>query len=142
MAASAFESFVQQELPKRGYLNNDVSQETIIVRRGPGPRQFDAIELQEGEILALVNGKLQGVAVSDPSIGGNSGLRSAVFRSTTNVSVWTIQHNLDSENVIVQAFDDDKFVIIPNTIQIVDENTVKLTFSSAQNGTARIVFLD
>ena len=44
--------------------------------------------------------------------------------------------------MIVQAFDQDKFVIIPNTIQIVSDNVVELTFNSAMTGVARVIFLD
>ncbi len=136
---SAFEDFVQQELPKRGYLNADVAQETIIIRRGPGPRQFDAINLAEGEVLALVGGVLTGVDVTQ--VGAGTPLRKYV-ESFVNEDTWTIEHNLNSENVIIQAFDESKFVLIPNTIQIVDANTVELTFNTAQTGTARVVFLD
>ncbi len=138
---SAFEDFVQQELPKRGYLNSDVAQETIIIRRGAGPRQFDAVQLQEGQVLALVNGQLTGVAVTDSSIGGTPALRKAVLAFTNEIE-WLVEHNLNSENVIVQAFDENKFVLIPDTIQIVDEDTVKLTFNTAQTGVARVIFLD
>ena len=131
---SAFEDFVQNELPKRGYLNSDVSQETVIVRRGPGPRQFDAITLAEGQMLALVGGVLTGVAITAP-------LRKYVQAFTSQVT-WTVVHNLNSMNVIIQAFDELRFVMIPNTIQIVNANTVQLTFNTAQTGTARVVFLD
>lgn len=137
---SAFEDFVQQELPKRGYLNSDVAQETIIIRRGPGPRQFDAVSLAEGQVLGKIGGVLAGVDVNDPNLGGS--LRKAVLAVTTAATTWVIPHGLGSENVIVQAFDENKFVIIPNSIQIVDDDTVQLTFSSAQAGTARVIFLD
>lgn len=139
---SAFEDFVQQELPKRGYLNSDVPQETLIVRRGPGPRQFDSVQLQEGQVLALVNGVLTGVEITDSSIGGDSILRKAIFSVGSPVDTWTITHNLGSENVIVQAFDEAKFVIIPQSIQIVDEDTVQLKWHTPQSGVARIIFLD
>ena len=139
---SAFEDFVQAELPKRGYLNSDVSQETVIIRRGPGPRQFDAVVLSEGQVLGKVGGVLVGVNVTDTEIGGGEPLRKAVLEVTTPATTWTIPHGLGSENVIVQAFDATKFVIIPNAIQIVDEDTVQLTFNSAQAGTARVIFLD
>ncbi len=129
---SAFEDFVQQELPKRGYLNSDVPQETIIVRRGAGPRQFDAVQLAEGQVLALVNGTLKGMTV---------GVRKFVadFSAATT---WTVTHNLNSENVIIQAFDDTKSVLFPDSMRIVDANTVELTFHTAQAGTARVIFLD
>ena len=139
---SAFEDFVQQELPKRGYLNSDVGQETVIIRRGPGPRQFDAVNLLDGQVLGKVNGVLTGVNVTDPEVGGGEPLRKAVMEVTTPSTTWTVPHMLGSENVIVQAFDATKFVIIPNSIQIVDEDTVQLTFNSAQAGTVRVIFLD
>lgn len=139
---SAFEDFVQQELPKRGYLNTDPAQETIIVRRGAGPRQFDAVTLAEGQVLAKVNGVLTGVAVSDSSIGGYSGLRKAVLAVAEAATTWTIAHNLNSENVIIQAFDENKSVLFPDSMRIVDANTIELKFSTAQVGVARVVFLD
>lgn len=138
---SAFEDFVQQELPKRGYLNTDVSQETIIVRRGAGPRQFDAVQLQEGQVLAMVNGVLTSVSVTDPAIGGSTGIRKAIL-SFTDEDVWTVNHNLNSENVIIQAFDENKYVLLPNTMRIVDADTVELTFNTPQTGVARVIFLD
>lgn len=134
---SAFEDFVQQELPKRGYLNTDPAQETIIVRRGPGPRQFDAITLGEGQVLALVDGELKGTSVS--AIGGGVRKFSAEFIEETT---WLVQHNLNSEEVIIQAFDENKYVLIPNSMRVVDANAVELTFSSFQTGTARVIFLD
>ena len=135
---SAFEDFVQTELPKRGYLNSDVAQETVIVRRGAGPRQFDAITLTEGQVLALVNGQLAGVNVQ--AVGG--GVRKAVLTVTQATETWELQHNLNSKEVIIQAFDPEGFVILPDTMQVVDENTVRITFNSALTGTARIIFLD
>jgi len=137
---SAFEDFVQQELPKRGYLNSDVAQETIIVRRGAGPRKFDAVTLSEGEVLAKVGGVL--TSVSLPSLGAGTPLRKAILPVTTAATTWTIAHNLNSENVIIQAFDENKYVLFPDAMRIVDADTVELTFHSAQTGTARVVFLD
>lgn len=130
---SAFENYIQVELPKRGYLDTDVGQESIIVRRGPGPRQLDAVDLEEGQVLAKVNGELVGLDVA---------VRKAIFTVAQPNETWTINHNLGSEDVIVQAFDENGFVVIPNTIQVVDEDVIQLTFGTAQAGTARIVFLD
>lgn len=134
--ASAFEEFVQQELPKRGYLNADVAQETVIVRRGPGPRQFDAVSLSEGQALALVGGALQGVNLSA------YGIKKAVLAVAVASDEWIVAHNLGSENVIVQCFDETKSVIIPGSIQIIDDDTVKVSFSTPQEGTVRVIFLD
>lgn len=140
---SAFEDFIQRELPKRGYLDSDVPTESIIVRRGAGVRQFDAVTLTDGQVLAMKNGVLQGVSLS--AGGGSSGIptiRTSITHVNTAAMTWNIAHNLGSENVIIQTFDENKAVILPNSITIVDSNTVTVTFSSAQAGTARIIFLD
>lgn len=132
---SAFENFVQQELPKRGYLNSDVAQESIIVRRGVGPRQFDAVTLQEGQALVLKNGQLQGITIV------SSTLKKSVINFNSDL-VWLVQHNLNSENIIIQCFDDTKSVIIPDSIQIQDSNLVIVTFNTAISGIARVITLD
>jgi hypothetical protein len=137
---SAFEDFIQRELPKRGYLDVDVPQESIIVRRGPGARQFDGVTMTEGQVLAMVNGVLTGTNLG--GAGGLSSVRKFVLAVASPETVWTIEHNLDSENVIIQAFDENKAVILPDLIRIIDENTVELQFSAAQAGTARVIFLD
>lgn len=136
---SAFEDFVQVELPKRGYLNSDVPQESVIIRRGAGPRQFDAVTLTEGQVLAFVGGSLQAVSITSLV---SSGLKKAILTVSEPAAIWTVQHNLGYDDVIVQAFDEDNFVLIPDTIQIVDANTVRLTFTNPQKGVARVIFLD
>lgn len=52
---------------------------------------------------------------------------------------WTITHNLNSTMPMVQIYDANRQVIIPDTISIVDANTVTVTFSGAQAGRA-VVF--
>jgi hypothetical protein len=133
---SAFESFVQTELPKRGYLDSDPAQETIIVRRGVGPRQFDAITLGEGEVLAYVNGQLTGM-----SLAGN-GIRKAIVPVNVASTTWVVTHNFDSENAIIQCFDENKSVIFPESIVIDDGDQITISFNRNQTGTARIIFLD
>ncbi len=133
---SQFEDFVQVELPKRGYLNQDPEQESIIVRRGPGPRQFDAIKLEEGQVLGFVNGALA------PMTLAGAGIRKAIVPVTVAATIWTVEHNFDSENAIVQCFDENKSVIFPDSITINDADTITISFHSTQTGTARIIFLD
>lgn len=135
---SAFEDFVQLELPKRPYLNTDVAQETVIVRRGAGPRQLGAVTLTNGQVLGMVGGALVGTTVA--SLG--NGVRKAILNVTTPDDLWEIAHNLNSTNVIVQIVDSAGFVIIPAEIQIVDSNNVSVLFNTPQTGTARVIFLD
>lgn len=133
---SAFETFVQLELPKRPYLDTDVSVETVIIRRGAGPRQLDAVTLTAGQVLGMVGGTLQGITLA------GSGIRKYILSESVASSTWNIPHNLGSTNVIVQVVDGSGFVLIPNNIQIVDANNVQITFDTAQTGTARVIFLD
>lgn len=135
---SAFEDFVQLELPKRPYLNTDVAEETVIVRRGAGPRQLGAVTLTNGQVLGMVGGALVGTTVA--SLG--NGVRKAILNVTVADDLWEIEHNLDSTNVIVQIVDAAGFVIIPAEIQIVDSNNVTVLFNTPQTGTARVIFLD
>lgn len=136
---SAFEDFVQTELPKRGYLNADVPQETIIIRRGAGPRQFDAITLGEGQVLGYQNGQLAAVSVTSLVA---SGLKKAILTVSEDAAIWDINHNLGYDDVIVQCFDENRFVLIPDSIQIIDANSIRVTFTNPQKGVARVIFLD
>lgn len=131
---SAFEDFVQLELPRRPFLETDVSQERVMVRRGPGPRQLAGVALTEGQVLGLVGGVLTGTSTS--------ALRKYILTVASPLQVWNIPHALASEEVIVQVFDENKFVIIPDSIQIVDANNIQLTFGTPQAGKARVIFLD
>lgn len=87
---SAFEDFVQLELPKRPYLNADVAQETVIVRRGPGPRQLSAVELDEGQVLGKVGGVLTGI-----TIGAGATFKKHAEAFTTSTA-WEVSHNQNS----------------------------------------------
>jgi len=134
---SAFEDFIQGELPRRPFLLTDVPQNTVIVRRGAGPRQLDYVTINQGEVLT-VDGSGQLVSAS---ISAVTGIKKYVATIGTPSMIWTLTHNLASEDVIVQCFDNNKFVIMPDTIQIMSANQVKITFGQFQIGTARIIFL-
>jgi hypothetical protein len=131
---SAFETFVQVELPKRPYTETDSGQENVLVRRGPGPRQHVGVPIADGQVLGSVGGVVQGVP--------NSTLRSFKLAVMVPNAVWVVAHNLASEEVIIQAFDENKYVIIPDNMQILDANTIVITFNTAQAGVARVIFLD
>lgn len=52
---------------------------------------------------------------------------------------WTIQHNMNSTSVIVQAFDENNRVIIPDEIESTDNNTVTATFTGVFQGRAVVI---
>ena len=54
--------------------------------------------------------------------------------SFTAQSTWVVTHNLNTDNAIVQVYDNDNFQIIPSSVRITDSNTVTVGFDSAQSG--------
>lgn len=57
-----------------------------------------------------------------------------VQSSFTSVSTVVVTHNLDTDNAIVQVYDNDSFQIIPSSIRLTDSNTVTVGFDSPQSG--------
>lgn len=56
---SAFEDFVQLELPKRPFTEADPAPESILIRRGPGPRQAVGVPLaSDGDIVVFSAGSI------------------------------------------------------------------------------------
>ena len=54
-------------------------------------------------------------------------------------TVWTINHNFDTVRVVITIYDSAWFVVIPNSIQIINTNTVEVTFHQAMAGSAMLV---
>ena len=133
---SAFEDFVQLELPKRPYLETDVATETVLVRRGPGPRQLGAVTLTDGQVLGRVAGVIQGVTLS---AGASFKKYSEGFNSQ---SIWVVTHNQTSTNYLAQVFDGDGKLMIPDEIETTSSSVVTVRFNTPATGTIRLVFLD
>jgi len=57
-----------------------------------------------------------------------------VQRSFTNSSTWVVNHNLNTPNPIAQVYDNANYQIIPQTLRVTDNNTITVTFSSAESG--------
>jgi hypothetical protein len=149
MAGSAFEQFVQQELPLRPFTPTDGNLESIPVRRGQGPRQLQFIDLTDGQVLARVNGQLQGVTLNNLDGNGNAGgVRHFIadVAEGSEMSTWTLVHNLASFNCVVQAYqlnvDGSYQSVIPDLIKLVDNDTVELKFSMPIAGKAILSFVD
>lgn len=147
--AGAFESFVQQELPLRPFAATDGNQEAIAVRRGVGPRQMIFLDITDGQVLGRVGGVLQGVTINGMTGNGNAGgVRHSVVdvASGNEQSTWTISHNLNSFNCISQVYmlngDGSLQFVLPDSIKLVDANTVELKFSTPIAGKAILSFVD
>jgi hypothetical protein len=65
------------------------------------------------------------------------------YRQLTPKLKWEMPHNLNSSDVFVQCYNQDNNYIIPNSVQVVDNNNVVITFTEPMKGTAQlVVFLD
>jgi hypothetical protein len=57
-------------------------------------------------------------------------------QSFTNQSTWVVTHNLDALYVIVQIYDTNFDKIIPQNIDLTDDDTVTISFPTLESGTA------
>lgn len=61
--------------------------------------------------------------------------QSATVKSSFNAqSTWVVTHNLNTDNAIVQVYDNENYQIIPSSVRITDSNTVTIGFDTAQSG--------
>jgi len=61
---ATFNDFVQLELPLRPAILTDPPLETVLVRRGLGPRILEPVVINEGEVLGKVGGLMTSVPLS------------------------------------------------------------------------------
>ncbi|MBV1952713.1 MAG: hypothetical protein KUG64_11035 [Cycloclasticus sp.] len=137
---SAFEDFIQTELPLRPYTTTNPDLETIPVRRGSGPRELQFIDLAEGEVLGKVGGVLTGVTVASLSTLSYNHIQAI------SSNQWVINHNINSENFLVQIRDALGNIIISDGIKPGDAggldtpNNITVDFTSPVTGKAFIIF--
>lgn len=63
-----------------------------------------------------------------------------LFEQLVASDSWTVPHNKLNDRVIVQVYDDVGEFTIPDKIEIVDINTVEITFAEPMTGTAHLLF--
>lgn len=135
---SAFEDFIQVELPRRPWVVDDPAQETIPVRRGAGPRQLEFVSLTDGQVLGKLSGIIQGVNV--PGLGGEVIPKGYIFVQGVTADPWTINHNLNSEDYIICVFDTNGEQVLPNAVTTPNANTVVVDFNTPMAGKAVLIF--
>lgn len=62
-----------------------------------------------------------------------------VHNQSSAATTWTITHNLNTSFVLVQVFDGNNTVVIPDVITISDTSTITISFTVAQAGVAVIL---
>jgi len=133
--ANPFEDFIQREIPLRPFLPADVTQESVIVRRGAGPRQMAGVVLEEGQVLGLRDGVLQGVEASH-----GTSVDAVTFVQEEPATSWTVTHNRNNVNAVVNVYDDKGNWFQPNGLTVT-ANTVVIELLEAQAGRVVLIFI-
>lgn len=85
---------------------------------------------------------VSGSVTATSFVGDGSGLtnitvdQSATVKQSFTGTTWTVSHNLNAPNPIVQAYDNDDYQIVPQSIRITDSDTVTITFPNSVTGYA------
>jgi hypothetical protein len=61
---------------------------------------------------------------------------------TTASSSWTVVHNLNAGNPLVQVYDNTGNMLIPNSVVPINNNSLTITFGTSITGRAVIMFGD
>ena len=121
-----------------GELAINVHDGKVFLRRSGSDAADDVREFVTNEFTGSVG--VDGTITATDFIGDGSGLTNLTVAQTATVkqvfegTTWSVVHNLDTLNPIVQAYDESSYAIIPQTLRITDENTVTLTFPSSESG--------
>jgi hypothetical protein len=67
---------------------------------------------------------------------GGGGLAVATTASFINSSIWDFTHSLNSRYVVIQALDTNHQQIIPETIELINTSSARLTFPTSESGYA------
>jgi hypothetical protein len=100
----------------------------------------DIRQVLTNEFTGSVN--ITGSVTATEFVGDGSGLTNLSIAQTATVrqafegTTWNINHNLDTNNPIAQAYDGDGYQIIPQTVRIVDEDNMQMTFPASVSGSA------
>lgn len=138
-----FVAYVQRELFKRPFSNEDPEQETVMVRRGGGPRQMAGLELDDLQLLGKKDGAVVGINISELSdLGGIAAERKLIHTQETASITWTVTHQYDSPNVEVYVVDQDGNRVEPDSIRASDNSTVVISFTQVQAGKAFLKWFD
>lgn len=141
--ANQFESFIQLELPKRPYLEEDVPKESVIIRRGAGPRQLSGILLSDDQTLVMRDGALVGVNTSEfgGTGGGTVGTAVGLSHEQPEPAVqWIIEHGHGSRGVVITVLDEEFEAILYDSLTV-EEDRIIVSFYAPQAGTANVVFV-
>lgn len=79
---------------------------------------------------------ISGVAGTSGTSGTTPPGKTYTYTSGTAGTSWTITHLTGANSPLVQVYDTNRIQLIPATVEALDENTVRVDFATAVNGTA------
>jgi hypothetical protein len=107
---------------------------------GDNVKEFVTLD-HEGTLTGSLN--ISGSVTASYFVGDGSQLTNisvsqtaTIKESFTNSDTWSVEHNLDTANPIIQAYDSNNFQVIPLSIQLVNNNTARLIFTGNESGYA------
>jgi hypothetical protein len=105
---------------------------------GDNVKEFVTLD-HEGTLTGSLN--ISGSVTASYFVGDGSQLTNLTVAQTatvketfTNSATWSVEHNLDTANPIIQAYDSNNFQIIPTTVQLIDNDNARLTFTGNESG--------
>lgn len=67
--------------------------------------------------------------------------RNTVVRpQDTPSTIWIVDHNFDRNNVMMQCFDSENKVVVPDSIEPIDSNSTRIVFTEAISGSTIAMF--
>lgn len=108
------------------------SDDTLLIPQTVTTTNTNQVDIVFGDVLSgrVVIGKA-GHILQDT---GNFVSSSTAVQTFTNATTASINHYLDSFNVITQVFDSNNNVIVPSNIKVATKDRVDLTFASSRSG--------
>jgi hypothetical protein len=117
---------------------NKVMNAMILMENGPNFPQDPEVGLMvfKNKILYICVDITDGIPVWAPL---TQEINVYMHNQTEAAAVWTIDHNLQTTYPIVQCIGSDNKVILPDEVEIVSNNQVKVYFGVAQTGRASVL---
>ena len=108
------------------------SDDTLLIPQTVTTTNTNQVDIVFGDTLSgrVVIGKAGHILQNT----GNFVSSSTAVQTFTNATTASINHYLDSFNVITQVFDSNNNVIVPSNIKVATKDRVDLTFASSRSG--------
>jgi len=87
-------------------------------------------------VLDLDDGKLKAIP---GGLGGGPGGDGFTHNQIIPSTIWNVNHDLGSLDLLYQVYDNLREAIIPDTFKIINASNVQITFSVAQSGYLQLI---